>query len=233
MAKSDYISQNDDAFAAQILAFKNAIAAYAVLLGLTPAQVAAQAADADYFSYVLACRDIIRNANGQWSNWKSLLRTGGDLPPSGAPVDPVLPAAPLPIPAPGIEVRFRALVKQIKGSPAYNESIGAALGIEGSEQTAPDLTTVQPDIDATVSGAQVNISWGWQGLSAFLDMIELVVDRSDTKGEVFLANDTTPNYTDTTPFPATPTKWTYRAIYRVGDSRVGQWSKPVSVTVGG
>jgi hypothetical protein len=25
----------------------------------------------------------------------------------------------------------------------------------------------------------------------------------------------------------------YRAIYRVGDSRVGQWSKPVSVTVGG
>ena len=55
----------------------------------------------------------------------------------------------------------------------------------------------------------------------------------DTKGEVFLANDTTPNCTDTTQFPATPTNWTYRAIYRVGDSRVGQWSKPVSVTVGG
>ena len=56
-------------------------------------------------------------------------------------------------------------------------------------------------------------------------MIELVVDRSDNKGEVLLAQDTTPNYTDTTPFPATPTKWTYRAIYRVGDSRVGQWSE--------
>jgi hypothetical protein len=28
-------------------------------------------------------------------------------------------------------------------------------------------------------------------------------------------------------------KWTYQAIYRVGDGRVGQWSKPVSVTVGG
>jgi hypothetical protein len=232
MAKSDYINQNDDAFAAQLQAFKNAVVAYAVLLGLTPAQVAAQAADADYFSYVLVCRDIIRNASGQWSNWKTLLRAGGDLPPSGAPVDPVLPAA-VPAVAPGVEVRFRALVKQIKGSAAYNEAIGAALGIEGSSQTAPDLTTVQPDIDATVSGNQVNISWGWQGLAAFLDMIELVVDRNDTKGEVFLANDTTPNYTDTTPFPSTPTKWTYRAIYRVGDSRVGQWSKPVSVTVGG
>lgn len=124
-------------------------------------------------------------------------------------------------------------MKQIKGSAAYNEAIGAALGIEGASQTAPDLTTVQPNINATVSGSQVNLSWGWQGLAAFLDMIEIVVDRNDTKGEVFLANDTTPNYTDTTPFPATPTKWTYRAIYRVGDSRVGQWSKPVSVTVGG
>jgi hypothetical protein len=59
------------------------------------------------------------------------------------------------------------------------------------------------------------------------------VDRSDSKGEVLLAYDTTPNYTDTTPSPSTPTKWTYRAIYRLGDSRVGQWSKPVSVTVGG
>jgi hypothetical protein len=38
--------------------------------------------------------------------------------------------------APGIEVRYRALVKQIKGNPAYNEAMGAALGIEGSIQTA-------------------------------------------------------------------------------------------------
>jgi hypothetical protein len=42
----------------------------------------------------------------------------------------------------------------------------------------------------------------------------------------------TPGYTDTQPFPAAPTKWTYRAIYRVGDSQVGLWSLPVSVTVG-
>jgi hypothetical protein len=48
-----------------------------------------------------------------------------------------------------------------------------------------------------------------------------------------IAIDTTPNYTDTQPFPAAPTKWTYQAIYRVGDQRVGQWSAPVSVTVGG
>ena len=48
-----------------------------------------------------------------------------------------------------------------------------------------------------------------------------------------LAMDTTPRYTDTHPFPAKPAKWQYRAIYHAGDSRVGEWSNPVSVTVGG
>ena len=69
---------------------------------------------------------------------------------------------------------------------------------------------------------------------AFLDICELQVDRTGA-GTAFgpLAFDTTPGYTDTEPFPATPTKWTYRAIYRVGDQRVGQWSKSVSITVGG
>jgi hypothetical protein len=232
MPKSDFVNPKDEAFAAQLQAFKTAIPGYATTLGLTPAQVTAQAADADYFSYVLASMQLMRNSATQWTGWKDLVRDGGDPPPSGAPTTPPLPPS-VPAVAPGIEVRFRALVKQIKSSPAYNEAIGNALGIEGSDQTMPDLTTVKPNIDAVISGTHVDIAWGWDGMSAFLDMIELVVDRSDNKGEVLLAQDTTPGYTDTTPFPATPTKWTYRAIYRLGDSRVGQWSKPVTVTVGG
>ena len=107
----------------------------------------------------------------------------------------MLPAA-VPAVAPGIEVRYRALVKQIKGNPAYNEAIGAALGIEGSEQTAPDLTTVQPIITATITGGQVAVGWGWGGYVAFLDICEIEVDRSDSKGFVMLTFDTTPNYTE-------------------------------------
>src|SRR5213082_3211629 len=127
MAKSDYISQNDDAFASQLQTFKNSIPGYAATLGVTPAQVTAEAADSDYFSYVLACQKLMRNGSLQWTGWKDLARGGGDLPPTGAPVAPVLPAA-VPAVAPGIEVRFRALVKQIKGNPAYNTAIGQALG---------------------------------------------------------------------------------------------------------
>jgi hypothetical protein len=50
---------------------------------------------------------------------------------------------------------------------------------------------------------------------------------------VDLVHDTTPNYTDTTPFPATATVWKYRAIFQVNGAPIGQWSAVVSVAVGG
>jgi hypothetical protein len=49
---------------------------------------------------------------------------------------------------------------------------------------------------------------------------------------VVLPYDPTPGYTDTTPFPATPTKWTIRGIYRLDEAQVGQWSSPVGIMVG-
>jgi hypothetical protein len=61
---------------------------------------------------------------------------------------------------PRIETRFRALVKLIKANPNYNAAIGEALGIEGREQSAPDLSTIQPDITATASGGAVVVGWG-------------------------------------------------------------------------
>ncbi len=72
-----------------------------------------------------------------------------------------------------------------------------------------------------------------QPLAPFLDQCELQVDRAGGKGFIVLTFDTTPGYTDTTPFPAALTKWKYRDIYRVDDHQVGQWSAEVSVNVGG
>jgi hypothetical protein len=232
MAKSDYINTNDDQFVAQLKQFKNGIGGYAGLLGVTPAQIASQAADADYFAYVLACQQTLQGGAQQWTIWKNLTRGGGTPPATGAPVPPAFPAA-VPAVPPGIESRFRALVKQIKANTNYNEAIGQALGIEGAQQTAPDLSAIQPEIDATITGNRVEVGWGWGGNSAYLDICEIHVDRGDGKGDIMLTFDTTPGYVDTMPFPAAPARWTYKAIYRVGDQQVGQWSKPVSVTVGG
>lgn len=231
MPKSSSISAAAEAFAAQLQTFKNAIGAYAATLDLSAAAVASQAADADYYSYVLQCQQIMLNASRQWTAWKDIIRYGADdKPPSAAPVAPVLPAAVPPV-DPGIEARFRSLRNQIKAHPASNKGIREAVGIEGAELTGPDYATVKPNITVTTSGTHVEIGWNWGGFASFLDQLELEVDRG--QGFVLLAIDTTPGYTDTQPFPAAPTKWTYRAIYRLGDSRVGQWSNPVSVTVGG
>ena len=228
--KGNYIQGNDNAFSAQLKTFKNNIGGYAVALGVSIPQVTAQGADSDYLEYVLKCLGVMQNAGQQWTAWKDLARDGGTPPVAGAPVPPTLPAV-VPAVAPGIEVRFRALVKQIKANANYNPSIGEALGIEGAQHTPPDLTTLQQQIQVVINGNHVDVGWGWGGNSAFLDICELQVDRGDGKGYGLLAYDTTPGYTDTTPFPAAPVKWTYRAIYRVGDAQVGVWSNPVTVTV--
>lgn len=85
-------------------------------------------------------------------------------------------------------------------------------------------------IKAKVVGGKVEIDWGWDGLSAFLDQLEIQVDRGS--GWAVLTYDTTPGYTDTAAHPATPTKWKYRAIWRVDDQQVGIWSAEVCVIVG-
>lgn len=231
MPKSDYIHQNDAAFAGQLMTCKDNLGGYATLLGVSTAQLATLAADAAYYAYVVACQQTMQNAAQQWTAWRDYIRDGGTPPSSGKPLAPTLPDS-VDAVLMGIEARFRALVKQIKASAGYNEAIGEALGIEGAAQTGPDLSTIQPDFSVSLVGGQVFVDWTWQGQSQFLDAFEVQVDRGDGKGYALLAHDTTPGYTDTQPLPAAPGKWTYRGIYRVGDDRVGQWSNPVSVMVG-
>ncbi len=227
MPKKDYLSDSPEDFSSQLITFKNAIGQYATLFELTAPEVAAQAADADYFDFVLQCLDLMDNTAKQWVAWRNLVRKGGTPPPDGGPKAPVLPTA-VPVVMLGIEARFRKLVADLKRHPSYNESIGQALGIEGAVDAGPDMTTLQPVLKLEQSGGAVNIRWGWQGQSAHLDMIELEVNRGG--GFQMLAMDTTPNYTDTFA-PTAPAKWTYRGIYRVGDARVGQWSSEVSINV--
>jgi hypothetical protein len=228
MPKANYVQNSDIAFNAQLQTFNTNLGAYAGVLGLSSAQTGDSAADSTYLNYILQCQQAMQNGAQQWTVWKDLARDGGTMPATGAPAALTLPP-PVAAVDPGIEVRFRALVQLIKASPAYNESMGEALGIEGAMQTGPDLTTVQPAISAVISGGTVNVKWGWQGNVAYLDICEIQVDRGS--GFALLTFDTTPGYTDTQPFPAAPAKWTYKAIYRVNDAQVGLWSNPVTITV--
>jgi len=230
MAKQYFLPNSEDGKAAAFEQFRDNIAPYVATFGLAAADIAQQASDAAYFRDALNFAGTMNAAGPQWTAWKGIVLTGiiGSEPAIPAKRAGFAPTVP-----PGILTRFLALVNAIKTHKSYTVPIGKILGIEGAQQTAPDLSTIQPVIDAAISGDHVAVGWGWGGNSAYLDMCEIQVDRGDGKGFIVLTYDSTPGYNDTAPFPATPTKWTYKAIYRVGDAQVGLWSNPVSITVGG
>ena len=147
------------------------------------------------------------------------------------PTFPLQPPINLPA-APNYDMfgRITALVARIKGHYAYNEIDGANLGITGSVVTAArvDLHLLKPHLQLrlTHNGAP-EILWQSQGMTG----ITIEVDRGEGSGWHFLAFDTIPNYTDTADRPAAGAVWRYRAIYRLGDDTVGQWSDEVSIAV--
>ena len=102
------------------------------------------------------------------------------------------------------------------------------MGIIGADPTV-DVNALKPILTAAPVAGQVAIGWTKQGM----DSIEIEVDRGE--GFVFLAIDTVPGYTDTAAMPAAGQSalWKYKAIYRLNDERVGQWSDVVSLPVAG
>ena len=217
---------------------RNKFAGHAPTLGISVAKCDVAIADARWLVYTL----------GSWlpavRDWQKACTAAAEQAQSGSGAaalvlplftPPALPAAAGGQPAvvarpPGALARIFDTVADIKASDTYTDAIGQDLGIIGAGKTAPDLATLQPVLKVSLAGNKVELDWSWQGNSAYLDQCEIQVDRG--QGWQVLTFDTTPGYTDSTPFPATPTKWKYRAIYRVDDQQVGQWSAEVSVTVG-
>jgi hypothetical protein len=214
--------------------FNAKLASHATALGLTTAQVTAILADCAWLIYVLqSWLTAVRNWAQSCTDAANLAQTGtGGVQTLPVFVPPAVPTGTAPVTL-GALTRIFALVQQIKTGGKCTDDIATDLGIVGSVATPPDMSTMQPVITAKVNGSHVDLGWGWQGNSAYLDACEILVDRADGKGFVALVVDTTPNYTDTQAFPVAKAIWTYKAIYRVGDGQVGQWSQPVSVTVGG
>ena len=222
--------------AAQIVwytTFANKIQELGPGLGLTAAQIAAIVADCRWLIYLLqAWLPATRNWSQTGTNTLLEAQSGDGSTLMVLPtfVAPELPDGAVPVNT-GAQNRIFAAVQDIKNSGKCSDKDQAALGIVGSEQPAPDYTTLQPVFPVSIVGGQVVIKWNFGGYAAFLDACELQVDRNDGKGFVPLVMDPTPGYTDPQPFPATRTVWTYRAIYLLNDARVGVWSQPVSIAV--
>jgi hypothetical protein len=161
-----------------------------------------------------------------WTAYKTALRSGTTI--GAMPTTPALGVPPTAVPA-GIFSRVSALAARIKKHPAYTEAIGQDLGIIGAEQTV-DPTTVKPVLNLTLQAGHPNVGWTKSGM----DGIEIWVDRG-TGTFAFLTIDTVPDYLDTFALPAAGASavWKYKAIYRLNDEQVGQWSDVATIGVMG
>lgn len=226
MAREDYIPRDDEGKAALFERFRDTIPNYAAALGLSAAEVGDQADDAAWFRETLNYSIVMRNCSSQWTTYKNFLLTG-----TGHGVPPVTAPAPAPPPTampPGILTRFRELVRRVKASAGYAESMGEALGILGPDQVDPDPATLAPTLSLRTSGGQVEVVWD----KGMMEGVEIQVDRG-SGSFAFLALDTRPNYIDTAPFPSPAATWKYRAIYCKDAQRLGQWSNVAEISVGG
>ena len=207
--------------------FNAKIPAYAGPLGLLAADTASVAADAAFFNFTLNTQQQIIAYSQQWTSYKNAARDGRTASLGAVPVTPAIGAAPTMV-APGIFNRIALLIARIKAAPGYTDAIGQTLGIVGADSTV-DVNAMKPVLTATVNSGAVTVGWKKSGM----DGIELQVDRGT--GFVFLAIDSIPDYTDSAALPAAGQSalWKYKAIYRLNDERVGQWSDVVSLPVAG
>ena len=228
MAKSYFLPPDDDGKDALLTNIAAKLGTYKTTVGLEDAVVTSTQADAAFFHYALTSQKSIANYAQQWTAYKNAARNGTDPSLGPAPVAPTLGTAPAAV-APGIFKRLIALVARIKAHPGYTEAIGQDLNIIGAEQTL-DTANAKPILKLELSAGRPNILWRKGGF----DALEIWVDRGSGTF-AFLAMDTIPDYLDTAtlPAPGQSALWKYKAIYRLNDQQVGNWSDVVSIPVTG
>jgi hypothetical protein len=227
MPKHDFIPKSDPGMAVFLRNLANKIGGYAATFNLSPAEVTSVVNDAARFTYILKAQEAYKTFKQAISAYKDILRDGPVDEPMGELVSPALPVAPALVNS-GIFPRIRKLVMRIKGHPAYNEAIGENLGLVADKETI-DILNLKPVLKSRLDAGRPVIIW----TKGAADTIDIYVDRRDGQGFVFLATDMYPDYIDKFPMPegADALVWDYKAIYKINDETVGQFSDPISVTV--
>jgi hypothetical protein len=226
MARDHYLPQDDPGKCEWLNNFAMKLPTYSAALEISAAEVASVTANNTFFSYVCDAKNQFDQFGKDWTAYKNGARNGSTL--GDTPTPPTLGAAPAMV-EPNIFGRITKLVARIKKHPAYTAAMGEDLDIIGAEQTV-DLNAMKPVLKLTLQAGHPNVGWKKQSMSA----LEIHVDRG-TGTFQFLAVDTVPDYLDTASLPAAGASavWKYKAIYRLNDEQVGQWSDVASVSVMG
>ncbi len=231
MSNRNWLETEDLKFTVQLLNFSEKIVPYASAFSLSPATLTAIQNDADFARFVILGNQQAQEYKKAWTELKLQIRygTGGLVTsPFPAPVD--LTVAP-PIVDPGVEERFRAVVKNIKSNPNYTLGIGEILGIEADSSSIPDPNLAKPSFTVYMDSGHPVLKW----VKGSFDGVEIWADYADGKNWVKLERDFKSPYADTHPLPALGVTaiWKYKMIYVKADSTIGLWSLDVPVSVYG
>jgi hypothetical protein len=229
MPTSSYMPTDDSGKADLLDHIALTVLKYLILLEISDADLAVRQADAVAFRYALRTTDNMQSNGQHWTAHKNLLRDGG----TGSGEWPVAPTLEQPVPPavpPGIIPRLWTFVAHVKTHKNYTTAIGQDLWVVGASHIV-DPSTWKPVLGVQIQAGHPVIAWTKGKAGA----IEIWVDRNDGNNFVFLTINTEPNTTDPSPLPApgTSAAWRYKAIYRLHDEQVGQWSDVMSIAVGG
>lgn len=223
----------DAQFAALLSNFSGKIDNYARLLELSATEVADAIADSSSFAYVFDVQNRVKQHSKDWTSYKNLLRSSNKKVNLGAtPVWVPPPAAP-PAATADISGRTAKLIQRIKNHAAYTEAIGHDLGIVSitANATPADFAAMKPVLKIHLVAGQPILQWA----KGDADGIEIHKAEGNSGEYKFLDLDMHPHFADKAPLPANGQSvvWKYKAIYRLGDERIGLWSDEVSVSVMG
>lgn len=202
---------------------------YAVALEISADDIAQLKASFDSFDYCLKAQDSANNYSNALFAFKRVLRDGPKDAVLKAPTLPVLPIMPSTF-YPDIFGFLGALITRIKKHKNYTEAIGKALNIISSHSPTVDLTNAQPQLTVDFQGDHPILHWKSNGA----DALEIEADYGDGIFRL-ISIQLSPGYQDNNPLPAkgTAAVWKYRAIYRLRDQQIGQWSQVLEVSVKG
>jgi hypothetical protein len=201
---------------------------YAATLDFTADDLAQLDRATQWFKFPLELQAALKAAGEAAVAFKNAILDGSKGIPSVPQIPTITPPAGEPF-----EDAFgfaSKLITRAKIHNNYTETIGKALGIIPAQSPGVDLNAQQPVLDVEFQTGHPRILWKMQGM----DALEIEVDRGDGHFTLFTI-DTTPNHLDATPLPAlgSVVLWRYRAIFRLRDERVGQWSQVLEVSVKG
>lgn len=224
---------NDAQLAALLSNFSGKIDNYASLLELSAAEVTEAKADSNYFAYVIDVQNRVKQHSKDWTSYKNLLRSSIKKVSLGATPVWVLPPSAPPAANADISGRTAKLIQRIKNHKAYTEAIGHDLGIIAitATATAADFAAMKPVLKVHLVAGQPILQW----VKGDADGIEIHKAEGNSGEYKFLDLDMHPHFADKAPLPAhgQSVVWKYKAIYRLGDERIGLWSDEVSVSVMG